>query len=126
MKHIRKEMDDLAASPSKSRKSLSQLRGAGEEEHYSEFRWPTLRGSSSQFQNSAKSWIANQRVHVFWSYTSLGRRAWDSAIATCAKAVTAAPPEYIKVKLVSSAAQPTVQAAASADPRLNLRPQESQ
>lgn len=58
---IRKEIDRLYKDPGAIKRSLKDLRDEGEKNHYDTFTWPSF-GS----QVKAISWIARQRVHVFW------------------------------------------------------------
>ena len=66
MNCIRDEIDRFWKNPSDTPASLGQLRIDGEIKHYEDFRWPKFRGSNSKYQKSATSWIAKQRVHIFW------------------------------------------------------------
>lgn len=42
-----------------------------EREHYAHFRWPWFSGSRSESQRNAVSWIARQRLHIFWEAVRL-------------------------------------------------------
>jgi hypothetical protein len=63
---IRAEMDRLAMYPAARPRPFALLRRKGREKHYRDFRWPRLFGSSDPLQGRANSWIARQRLHIFW------------------------------------------------------------
>jgi hypothetical protein len=66
MKHVRREIDRCEADQDATPASLSELRSNGEKDHYETFKWPRFRGTRSDPQASAISWIARQRLHPFW------------------------------------------------------------
>lgn len=71
MGRIRHEIDDLAAGQIQASAPLSTLRTEGENKHYEEFSWPNFHKSNSPAQRNASSWIARQRLHVFWEAVPL-------------------------------------------------------
>lgn len=66
MKHVRSEIDRCNSDADAVPAALSELRASGEKEHYEKFKWPRFRGTRSQPQSTATSWIARQRLHPFW------------------------------------------------------------
>jgi positive regulator of sigma E activity len=71
MDAIRREIERVSNDPESTPKTLSALRDDGELRHYEEFTWPSFRGSRSKPQSKARSWIARQRLHVFWEFVHL-------------------------------------------------------
>lgn len=74
---IKKEMDRIQLDPKAPQKSLREIRKEGTSKHYKNFTWPIFQGRTAKKDNGdsdrqtvkqgkAKSWIARQRVHVFW------------------------------------------------------------
>ena len=61
LRQIRRELDE---GP-ESNRTLSELTRAGRDSHYADFRWPNFRADDPS-QEKAKSWIARQRLNVFW------------------------------------------------------------
>jgi hypothetical protein len=66
MSAIRDDIDCVKQNPKSQPKPLKDLRSAGAKKHYEEFVWPTLSKTDSKKQANARSWIARQRLHVFW------------------------------------------------------------
>ena len=104
MKKIRAEMDRLEGTPDAKPRALADLRDEGEKDHYAEFVWPKLRGTASPRQAGATSWIARQRLHVFWEgihllIAVLGLALCVTIAAKKAWAPTASEP--LKVHLVT-------------------------
>jgi xanthosine utilization system XapX-like protein len=71
MEAIRLEIERVSDDPNIKPKSLSDLRKDGEDNHYKNFTWPSFRGSRNASQATARSWIARQRLHVFWESVHL-------------------------------------------------------
>jgi hypothetical protein len=108
---VRAEIDELSANPGKTAAKLSDLRRQGEASHYMTFSWPGFHGSSSDLQGKAKSWIARQRVHVFWETIPLLIAVLGSAltIAIAAKGLSPkpVPPDAVNVRIVSNVSMET-------------------
>jgi len=109
MKRIRDEIDELRKDPSRTPAPMSKLRQEGEVKHYQDFRWPQFGGSTSEHQRGATSWIARQRVHVFWEAVPLIVAMIGIALtgAIIIKALILSENEPFKVKVVNSGAQQT-------------------
>lgn len=66
MRAMRRELDALTLNEGHVGKSVALLRDEAEAAHYREFVWPRFLGGRSAAQNTATSWVARQRLHVFW------------------------------------------------------------
>lgn len=66
MKEVRKEIDQCNGTLNAQSVSLQDLRKRGEKNHYKKFRWPQPSEDTNEHQLNAKSWIARQRLHLFW------------------------------------------------------------
>lgn len=99
---IRKEIELMEQGGRHQEKSFSAIRAEAEEAHYSKFTWPKLSGGSSQYQNKAKSWIARQRLHIFWEFLHLliAFMGVGLSVAILAKNTTRESPEIIKVQMM--------------------------
>jgi hypothetical protein len=71
LRAIRHEIERVSEQPDEKAKSLSDLRSEGEEKHYKDFVWPRFQGTKIKPQANARSWIARQRLHVFWEFVHL-------------------------------------------------------
>jgi len=72
MKAIRDEMDRGTAAPDTTPKTIAELRSQVEREHYFGFVWPKFRPTRSKPQAVATSWVARQRLHMFWEAAHAG------------------------------------------------------
>lgn len=72
MRAIREEMDRVGSAVDAAPKSLIELKAHAEREHYFGFVWPKLRSTRSKPQALATSWIARQRLHMFWESAHAG------------------------------------------------------
>jgi hypothetical protein len=68
---FRKEIERAHNDPEYGKVSLSSLRASATEKHYREFVWPKFSGTNDKAQAAATSWIARQRLHVFWEAVHL-------------------------------------------------------
>jgi hypothetical protein len=102
MQAARDEMDRLAAAPGTTPRPLSAIRSEGETKHYQKFTWPRLRGTGNPLQAQAKSWIARQRLHVFWEAVHILVAVIGVALSVAigVKAVSGSPEEPLKVRIV--------------------------
>jgi hypothetical protein len=99
---IRTEIDRVRATPNSPTKSLAQLRSDGEQEHYSSFKWPKFSGTNSREQAGAKSWIARQRLHLFWELVPIlvAVIGLGLCVAIVGKATATSPKEPLKIQIV--------------------------
>jgi hypothetical protein len=72
MKAIREEMDRIAAAEGVTPKPFSELHSQVEREHYFGFTWPKFRATRKKPQAIATSWVARQRMHMFWDAAHAG------------------------------------------------------
>jgi hypothetical protein len=72
MKAIRDEMDRVAEAAGTTPKSIGDLRTEVEREHYFGFVWPKFYPTRCKPQAIATSWIARQRLHMFWESVHAG------------------------------------------------------
>jgi hypothetical protein len=63
---IRGEIEKAGLDSNYQPPSLGTIRDRGESDHYAHFRWPRFVGSNNERQNNARSWIARQRLNIFW------------------------------------------------------------
>lgn len=68
---VRKEIERTPNDPDYGKASLSSLRESATNKHYQEFVWPKFSGTNDKAQETATSWIARQRLHVFWEAVHL-------------------------------------------------------
>ena len=96
-------MDLRSETPPQPPRLLSKIREKGEENHYTGFRWPRFTGTRDLQQKKAKSWIARQRLHVFWEavHILVALIGIGLLVAIIAKAVGKPPEEPLKVQIVS-------------------------
>lgn len=66
MRAMRHELNAISRDIAHVEKPMATLRAEAEKKHYEEFTWPTFSRGNSFAQNNAKSWVARQRLHVFW------------------------------------------------------------
>jgi hypothetical protein len=71
MSKVRDEIDRVQGDENAIPEPLSTLRCRAGKEHYREFVWPSFSGSRDKEQSGAKSWIARQRLHIFWELVHL-------------------------------------------------------
>lgn len=104
MARIRCEMDRLSLQPNAPPTPLSKLRSDGEKDHYVSFKWPSFRGTRSGAQADAKSWIARQRLHVFWEAVHLLVVVLGLVLSAVviAKAIHGSSEEPLKIRIVGS------------------------
>jgi hypothetical protein len=102
MSAIRAELDRVRATPNSPVKSLSQLRSDGATQHYSSFKWPKFSGTNSVAQAGAQSWIARQRLHVFWEFVHIlvAVIGIGLCVAIVAKTMAASPSKPLKIQIV--------------------------
>lgn len=102
MSKIRAEMDRLEGAPNDTARPLAVLRNEGAREHYAEFVWPKLRGPGSSLQAGAKSWIARQRLHLFWDgiHVVIAVLGIALCVAIAAKATWLSTKEPLRVEVV--------------------------
>ena len=105
MSAVRHEMDRVADNPGETAETTSALRSQGETKHYANFTWPQFRGSRSDAQASAKSWIARQRLHVFWEGIPLlvATLGVGMSIAVAANAIRSDDKAPLQVEIVGDA-----------------------
>lgn len=68
---VRNEIERAPSHPKYGSVSLSSLRSSATAKHYREFVWPKFSGTNDDAQAAARSWIARQRLHVFWEAVHL-------------------------------------------------------
>jgi hypothetical protein len=98
MKVVRDEIDKPSTSP----KSLSDLRREGEKLHYADFRWPAFRPKTDPPQSTAVSWIARQRLHLFWEafHILIAILGMALTLTIIGKAIRAPEKRPLEVRLV--------------------------
>jgi len=100
MEAIRLEIERMSSDPKITPKSLSELRSDGETNHYEKFTWPSFRGSRCASQATARSWIARQRLHVFWESVHVLVVVIGVALCLAIALNTKFEPSPVKVEIV--------------------------
>lgn len=114
MRRIRKEIDAMYATPQHVGVSLETLRSEAESLHYQRFRWPGYRRSLRPAQHAATSWIARQRLHLFWEgiHLMVALIGVGLTIGVVVKRIVVEEPEITRVQLVGPVTCQLVRAAA--------------
>jgi ATP/ADP translocase len=123
MRAMRHELDALSMNDNHTGKSIAVLREEAEAKHYREFIWPTFSGGRSAAQNNATSWIARQRLHVFWEAIHLMIIVIGICltISIVAKQFIADEPEIIKVQIIDPIKHPPSVNAGQANTHLSSK-----
>jgi hypothetical protein len=72
MKAIRDEMNRVAGTEGATPRSICELYSQVERDHYFGFVWPKFRATRKKPQAIATSWVARQRMHMFWDSAHAG------------------------------------------------------
>ena len=102
MRAMRQELDACSLDTNHIGKSIAVLHREAELAHYQEFVWPRFSGGRSVAQNSATSWIARQRLHVFWEaiYLMIILIGIGLTVSIVAKRLMVDEPEIMKIQIV--------------------------
>ena len=100
---VRTEIDRVSLEPEAEKASLSSLRRTAAVNHYKTFVWPKFSGTNDDVQANAISWIARQRLHVFWEAVHLLLVAIGLALcaAIVVKHALEGPEKALRVEVVA-------------------------